>query len=118
MLLENPNFLSIIFLIMSTGIIVKANNNIISNSNKVSPVVLNILPPKYISIICTIEIKDITIINPLFFIKFENKFILVVLALKALNIAKKINNPKNAVIKYLLLQSTLNNSFIKLLFKK
>jgi len=48
------NFFSIVFLKKSNGITLNASISITSNSKNVSPVVLNIDPPKYMSIICII----------------------------------------------------------------
>ena len=111
-------FFNTIFLIKSKGITVNAKNNIISNSYIVKPVVLKISPPKYISIIWTIAMNNIINMNTLFFNKLANVLILYVLALTALKIAKNINNPKNAVIKYLSLGSYLYIDLIILDFKK
>lgn len=96
-----PFFFSMIFLIKSNGIIENANMSIISNSYIERPVVLKSEPPKYIRITCTIAMKRTIDMNTLFLSKLENVFILYVLALNALNIVMKINNPKKAVIIYL-----------------
>lgn len=55
--------------------------------------------------------------NILFFKILANKLILVVLALKQLNIPMKINSPKKAVIKYLSATSVRKNCLKKGTFK-
>ena len=50
-------------------------------------------------------IIKVTIRKALFLERFDNMFILVVLALKLLNIPMKMNKAKKAVMKYLLLGS-------------
>lgn len=86
------------FLIISIGMTLKPSNKINANSLGKSPYVLNKLPPKYIKYICAKNIPPIITKNTLFFNIPENILTLVVLALKALKILKKINSEKKAVI--------------------
>ena len=56
--------------------------------------------------------------NTLLFVNFDIKFILLVLEIKARNIFKNINNPKNAVNKYLSVKSYEYICFIRDDFRK
>ena len=85
------------FLIRSNGMIVAAiaNNRMICCQGK--GVVLNTFPPKNISKSCTIKITQKTVINPLFFVIFENMLRPSSREFSALNRLKNTKSEKNAV---------------------
>ena len=91
--------LSIIFLIISSGIIVKDNKNTINNSFILIGEVLNIDILEYTISNCIIKINNNINMNVLFSFICVKIFNLCVLALKELNTAKNINSVKKDVIK-------------------
>jgi len=80
---------------------------VINNSFIFILVVWKIVIPEYVMDICTMMINSIINKKILFSDKWANMFSLCVLALNALNVAKKINRQKNDVIKWLLLLEVL-----------
>lgn len=88
---------------------------VINNSFIFILVVWKIVIPEYVMDICTMMINSIINKKILFSDKWANIFSLCVLALNALNVAKKINRQKNDVIKWLL---STNKLFIIGSFRK